>query len=75
MSRLLDALLAGWVRAAAWWIPRGERGEWLEGWQGELAATRRRGVPWDRRLGLAAGALVDAIHYRFEETSMEGWRE
>ncbi len=54
-----------WIRLSSLLVPWDERGEWIEEWHAELAAT-------DGRLFHALGALPDAWYLRTEGWTMEG---
>lgn len=69
-----DGVLLAWLWLAERWVPADARPAWLEQWRAELEAARDDEATWDRRVALAAGALPDAIHFRFEEISMDGWK-
>ena len=54
-------------------LPRGERERWLEEWRSDLEAFSAGRVGWWRRLSWGVGIVLAAIHFRVEDTSMDGW--
>ena len=54
-----------WVRLTSTLVPRGERGEWIEEWDAELAST-------NGGMRHALGSLPDAWYLRTEGWTMEG---